>query len=86
MCVYNVTVLSILGVVLLFALGQQVELQYALVSAFIIFGTSIVQLTIFIPKVMWQNMSYTSIVQIRISHQSVQTNVLSAILIYNRTS
>ena len=51
MCVYNVTVLSILGVVLLFALGQQVELQYALVSAFIIFGTSIVQLTIFIPKV-----------------------------------
>ena len=86
MCVYNVTVLSILGVVLLFALGQQVELQYALVSAFIIFGTSIVQLTIFIPQVMWQNMSYTSIVQIRISHQSVQTNVLSAILIYNRTS
>ena len=51
MCVYNVTVLSILGVVLLFALGQQLELQYALVSAFIIFGTSIVQLTIFIPKV-----------------------------------
>ena len=51
MCVYNVAVLSILGVVLLFALGQQVELQYALVSAFIIFATTIVQLTIFIPKV-----------------------------------
>lgn len=51
MCIYNVAVLSILGVILVFVLDRQIQLQYVLTSGFLIFGTTIIQLIIFIPKV-----------------------------------
>ena len=51
MCIYNVVVLSLLGVVLALVLSHQVELSYIFTSSFLIFGTTITQLIIFIPKV-----------------------------------
>lgn len=51
MCIYNVMVLSVLGVVLGFVLQDQVTLNYTLTSAFLLLGTTVTQLIIFIPKV-----------------------------------
>lgn len=51
MCIYNIAVLSLLGVVLAFALTDQVDLSYIFTCCIIIFGTTSTQLIIFIPKV-----------------------------------
>lgn len=51
MCIYNVAVLSLLGVVLAFALTDQVDLAYIFTCGTIILGTTSTQLIIFIPKV-----------------------------------
>ena len=51
MCIYNIAVLSFLGVVLSFVLTEKVNLSYLFTSGFIIFGTTITQIIIFAPKV-----------------------------------
>ncbi|KAL5007636.1 hypothetical protein ScPMuIL_016442 [Solemya velum] len=51
-CIYNVVVLSALGVALSFALDAQVELIYGFISGFIILGTTLTQLIVFVPKVL----------------------------------
>ncbi|KAL5007635.1 hypothetical protein ScPMuIL_016441 [Solemya velum] len=51
MCIYNVVVLSALGLTLSIVLEDQVELMYAFISGFTIIGTTMTQLIIFIPKV-----------------------------------
>ena len=50
LCIYNVAVLSILGVIINFVL-KEVELKYIFTSGFIIFSTTMTQLIIFVPKV-----------------------------------
>ena len=51
MCIYNVVVLSIMGVVLAYVLVLQVTLHYVLTSAILILGTTMTQAIIFVPKV-----------------------------------
>ena len=51
MCIYNIAVLSFLGVVLSFVLTDRVNLSYLFTSGLIIFGTTITQIIIFAPKV-----------------------------------
>ncbi|CAH1790060.1 unnamed protein product [Owenia fusiformis] len=51
-CIYNVVVLSVIGVTLTMVLEAQPELQYAFTSCFIILGTSMTQGIIFVPKLL----------------------------------
>ena len=51
MCIYNVVILSTLGVILAFVLDNQVQIRYALISGLLIFGTLVTELIIFVPKV-----------------------------------
>ncbi len=50
-CIYNVVVLSLLGVTLSLVLTTQTTLSYVLTSALLIIGTTITQLVMFVPKV-----------------------------------
>lgn len=51
MCLYNIVVLSALGVVISLVLNSQVDLYYGLISGCIVGGTALTQMIIFIPKV-----------------------------------
>ena len=51
MCIYNVVVLSVVGVIMSFVLTTQPTLNYVLTSAMLIVGTTITQLMVFVPKV-----------------------------------
>jgi len=51
LCLYNVVVLSAVGLTLTLLLDQQVILLYGVTSSCLIFGTCFTQLVIFIPKV-----------------------------------
>ena len=50
-CLYNVIVLSAVGLTLNLALEEQVGLIYGIMSAILIIGTTLTQLVVFIPKV-----------------------------------
>ena len=50
-CIYNVFLLSALGVALNTVLQKQVDLLYGINSGFIIFGTTVTQCVLFVPKV-----------------------------------
>ena len=51
MCIYNVVVLSAVGVTLTFLLEDQIVKMYAVISGCVLFGTTATQLIIFMPKV-----------------------------------
>ena len=51
MCIYNVTLMIIPGVVLDVALKSGINLMYGLNAALILFGTTVTQCLIFVPKV-----------------------------------
>ncbi len=51
MCIYNVVILSVIGVILAWVLEFQVTLNYVLISALLMLGTTITQMMVFIPKV-----------------------------------
>ncbi|XP_060583732.1 gamma-aminobutyric acid type B receptor subunit 2-like [Ruditapes philippinarum] len=51
LCLYNVVVLSAVGVTLTLLLEDQEVLLYGITSGFLIFGTTTTQLIIFIPKI-----------------------------------
>ena len=50
-CLYNVVVLSAVGLTLNLVLDDKVDLLYGLISGIIIVGTTATQLVVFIPKV-----------------------------------
>ena len=50
-CIYNVVVLSTMGVVLSYVLILHVTMHYVLTSAILVLGTTMTQSIIFIPKV-----------------------------------
>ncbi|ESO83683.1 hypothetical protein LOTGIDRAFT_133032 [Lottia gigantea] len=50
-CIYNVVVLSILGVTVSFALGDNINLRYSLDSAVVLLATTVTECLIFVPKV-----------------------------------
>ena len=50
-CVYNVLILSSLGLTLTFVLKDQVHIVAGLISGFLLFGTFVTEMIIFIPKV-----------------------------------
>ncbi|KAL5009806.1 hypothetical protein ScPMuIL_012111 [Solemya velum] len=52
MCLYNIVVLSALGVVISLVLNSQVDLYYGLISGCIVGGTALTQMIIFIPKIL----------------------------------
>ena len=56
-CLYNVVVLSAVGLTLNLVLDDKVDLLYGLISGIIIVGTTATQLVVFIPKVR-QNETY----------------------------
>ena len=51
MCLYNVVVLSAVGLTLNLALGDQVTLVYGIQSSILLIGTTSTQLVVFVPKV-----------------------------------
>lgn len=51
MCLYNVVVLSAVGLTLSLVLEDKVGLLYGLISAILIIGTTASQLIVFMPKV-----------------------------------
>lgn len=51
MCLYNVVVLSAVGLTLNLVLGDKVALLYGIMSAILIIGTTATQLVVFVPKV-----------------------------------
>ncbi|XP_041352638.1 gamma-aminobutyric acid type B receptor subunit 1-like isoform X2 [Gigantopelta aegis] len=51
LCIYNVIVLSIVGVPISLVLNEKCSLEYGLISTFIILGTTVTQCLIFVPKV-----------------------------------
>lgn len=51
MCIYNVVVLSAVGLTLAFLLEDKVVRMYAVISGCVLFGTTTTQLIIFMPKV-----------------------------------
>ena len=51
MCLYNVVVLSAVGLTLNLALEDKVSLLYGITSGILIIGTTASQLVVFIPKV-----------------------------------
>ena len=51
MCIYNVVILSVVTVVLSFALDDNVTMRYVTVSLFVIIGTTMTQCLVFVPKV-----------------------------------
>ena len=52
MCIYNVVVLSVMGVVLAYVLILHVTLHYIVTSVILVLGTTMTQAIIFIPKVL----------------------------------
>ncbi|XP_041354484.1 gamma-aminobutyric acid type B receptor subunit 2-like [Gigantopelta aegis] len=52
LCIYNVIVLSIVGVPISLVLNDNFSLKYGLISTIIILGTTITQCLIFVPKVL----------------------------------
>ena len=61
MCLYNVVVLSAVGLTLNLTLGDQVTLVYGIQSSILLIGTTSTQLVVFVPKVcsaylcFWEN-------------------------------
>ncbi|XP_052286949.1 gamma-aminobutyric acid type B receptor subunit 2-like [Dreissena polymorpha] len=51
LCLYNVVILSAVGLTLSLVLENQVVLLYGITSGFLVFGTTLTQLFVFIPKV-----------------------------------
>ena len=51
MCLYNVVVLSAVGLTLNLVLEDKVALLYGIISAVLIIGTTATQLVVFVPKV-----------------------------------
>lgn len=51
MCIYNVVILSVMGVTLSLVLDRQLDLMYGMISAIQIVGTTLTQLVVFVPKV-----------------------------------
>ncbi|XP_046576507.1 gamma-aminobutyric acid type B receptor subunit 1-like [Haliotis rubra] len=50
-CIYNVVVLSVLGVTVSMAMGDQVSLNYCLTSLVVIIATTVTQCLIIVPKI-----------------------------------
>lgn len=51
MSIYNVLILSILAVIISFALSDAVDLEYGIISMFLILGTTLTQCVLFVPKI-----------------------------------
>ena len=51
MCIYNVVILAVMGVAVNYVLDASVNVGYAFTSTFIIAGTTLTQVIIFVPKV-----------------------------------
>ncbi|KAH3817973.1 hypothetical protein DPMN_119558 [Dreissena polymorpha] len=51
LCLYNVVILSAVGLTLSLVLENQMVLLYGITSGFLIFGTTLTQLFVFVPKV-----------------------------------
>ena len=51
MCLYNVVVLSAVGLTLNLVLEDKVALLYGIISSVLVIGTTATQLVVFVPKV-----------------------------------
>ena len=51
LCLYNVVVLSAVGLTLSLLLDQQIIILYGMTSGCLIIGTTVVQVVVFVPKV-----------------------------------
>ncbi|ELT87728.1 hypothetical protein CAPTEDRAFT_211745, partial [Capitella teleta] len=51
MCIYNVVIMTTMGVAINYVMANQKEYAYGFSSGFIIVGTTLIQLIVFLPKV-----------------------------------
>ena len=51
MCIYNVVILSIMGVAINYLVSGRINISYAFTSIIIIAGTTLTQTLVFVPKV-----------------------------------
>ncbi len=50
-CIYNVVILAVVCVILSMAITENVQLEYSIISLFLIFGVTLTECIIFAPKV-----------------------------------
>ena len=61
MCIYNVVIISTLGVALSLVLSEETHLVSTLIAVFLLIGTFVTQCIVFLPKVMYTETHTTTL-------------------------
>ncbi|XP_048240319.1 gamma-aminobutyric acid type B receptor subunit 1-like [Haliotis rufescens] len=78
LCIYNVIVLSFLGVTVSMTLGSQIELNYALTSIIVIIATTVTMCLIVVPKIVAVRTNSVDIVETTTATNGAAVNTMQS--------